>query len=135
MRVLSPGVKDVLHFLLMVVSQGGSCNSLCSSLCLSILAPQAENPSRDEFAACVVVEGALTILLASLKVIELLNVVNLALDGCVHLCNPVVFSAGVLVVVVLILSHVASTHLCILSNELISELSIDLVVAQTEVLN
>ena len=70
-----------------------------------------------------------------LQIIELLNVVDLGLDSSVHLCDSVVLAACVLIVVALVLSHVASAHRSILGNQLISEFSIELVVADTEVLN
>ena len=70
-----------------------------------------------------------------LLTLELVNVLDPRLDGCVHLSNFVLFSARVLIVVALVLSHVAPAHLSVLHYELLVKLRIQLVVLQTKRLN
>lgn len=55
-------------------------------------------------------------LLLALHTLQLLDIVDLRLNGHVHFVNAVVSPASVLLIVVLILAHVAATHLSILSN-------------------
>lgn len=57
-----------------------------------------------------------------LQIAELLNVIDLALDGHVHLADLVVFAGRVLIVVALILAHVAAAHLGVLLHKLVFEL-------------
>ena len=66
---------------------------------------------------------------------HLFDVVDLCLDDCLHVGDSAIFATGVLIVILLILTHVASTHLRILSNQLILELGKQVIVAHREVLN
>ena len=66
---------------------------------------------------------------------HLFDVVDLSLDDSLHVGDSAIFATGVLIIILLILAHVTSAHLCILSDQLILELGKQVIVAHREVLN
>ena len=68
-------------------------------------------------------------------IFELLDIVALVLDGHMHLGHTIISPCCVLIVVVLVLAHIAASHLGVLSHEFLVEVGVELVVDDVVVLN
>jgi len=74
-------------------------------------------------------------LLLGFDSLKLCDIINLCFDGHIHLMDAVVSATCVLIEVVLILAHVAATHLCVFLNKLLVEISVNFIVYYIEILN
>ena len=129
MCLRAPSVKQFLQFPLLGFSDGAALETLVSFIDIVVVLEGRENFSLEKMGLLLCVDLPLHKLQSKmLMALKLINVLDLCLDRCIHFSNFVIFSACVLVIVTLELSHVAPTHLCILHHELLVKLSIKLVI-------
>ena len=101
--------------------------SICGQSSLALVDAEVEAPGfpHGALAEQVVLrceEAGKTALLLLLDSLEVLRIVDLSLNSHVHFDQPVITSARVMVIVDLVLTHVASTHITILCDKPLLEL-------------
>ena len=115
--MLTQCIEQVLCSFLFCCIHCASTHSLISLVYFEAVFECSENFSLCEMGYLFLVDFSLhklkRLMLLALKVV---NIVHLSFNSHVHLMNLVFFTARVLIVVALILSHVASSHLRILHH-------------------
>ena len=135
MTVVSQYVKQVLQLSLLIGRHYVTLKALLSFILIIASFECCKDLTLGEMPLMHLEEFFHQLFLHCSDAYELLNVVALIIYVTLHLWDPIVFPACVLIIISLVFSHIATAHWPIFINELVFKLSEKAVISDTEGLN